>query len=152
MSFNPHTHAGCDLCNVNFQVYAVQFQSTHPRRVWHLPVMLLALLHSFNPHTHAGCDLRKHLFQKLGTYVSIHTPTQGVTASNNTGKAAITKFQSTHPRRVWLTSAGAWSYQSMFQSTHPRRVWHPSRERPLDSLSFNPHTHAGCDSISNNIL
>ena len=112
------------LCNVNFQVYAVQFQSTHPRRVW----------------------------------------LQGTVPYDRE-----IKFQSTHPRRVWrivrvllvlfvcfnphthagcdLTSAGAWSYQSMFQSTHPRRVWHSSSAPDTGVQCFNPHTHAGCDCV-----
>ena len=53
---------------------------------------------SFNPHTHAGCDNQSNNVFVYSS-VSIHTPTQGVTSSN-TGKAAITQFQSTHPRRV----------------------------------------------------
>ena len=56
MSFNPHTHAGCDL-------------------------LLLALGRSspcFNPHTHAGCD-QAYKPNFSGVFVSIHTPTQGVT-------------------------------------------------------------------------
>ena len=32
-SFNPHTHAGCDMGKSFFQKRIV-FQSTHPRRVW----------------------------------------------------------------------------------------------------------------------
>ena len=55
----------------------------------------------FNPHTHAGCDPKCRTFMK-----------------------PIIKFQSTHPRRVWL------------------RFRHCLKE----SLTcFNPHTHAGCD-------
>ena len=54
--FNPHTHAGCDN-----------------------PLPRLTRVHNrFNPHTHAGCDWRISI--RDGTcYVSIHTPTQGVT-------------------------------------------------------------------------
>ena len=54
--------------------------------------------------------------------VSIHTPTQGVTTSIMY-PAQASQFQSTHPRRVWLQQ------QSFVQN----------------SISFNPHTHAGCD-------
>ena len=55
-SFNPHTHAGCDLMSLFF----------------------VEVFFGFNPHTHAGCDYS--YFVTL-TYdnVSIHTPTQGVT-------------------------------------------------------------------------
>ena len=56
VSFNPHTHAGCDS------------------------TMLVALrcVDCFNPHTHAGCDGSKVCITVLA-HVSIHTPTQGVT-------------------------------------------------------------------------
>ena len=186
--FNPHTHAGCDWKHLQDH-HASRFQSTHPRRVWLSINAQLTLYGSFNPHTHAGCDCWS-LSTSFVYYVSIHTPTQGVTLvlrrqrklylfqsthprrvwlpnAIRIGRqrysfnphthagcdmadvrklAPFILFQSTHPRRVWLTSAGAWSYQSMFQSTHPRRVWlHLHLLLCLMLLSFNPHTHAGCD-------
>ena len=75
-SFNPHTHAGCDL----------------------VIMLVRLLLLSFNPHTHAGCDIGGWS-NVININVSIHTPTQGVTLwdSKNTN---VLKFQSTHPRRV----------------------------------------------------
>ena len=77
LRFNPHTHAGCDVCLQWRCYFDCSFQSTHPRRVWLLAMtMLLRLL------------------------VSIHTPTQGVT-DYMTSAASSSKFQSTHPRRVW---------------------------------------------------
>ena len=79
LCFNPHTHAGCDERQAVLEQLASEFQSTHPRRVWlPLPVMPLVLLRSFNPHTHAGCDFCPSFFFWL-KFVSIHTPTQGVT-------------------------------------------------------------------------
>ena len=39
LCFNPHTHAGCDILNRSSLLYR-QFQSTHPRRVWlYWPIM-----------------------------------------------------------------------------------------------------------------
>ena len=32
-SFNPRTHVGCDIININTKIYKTMFQSTHPRRV-----------------------------------------------------------------------------------------------------------------------
>ena len=76
------------------------FQSTHPRRVWHLLVLSDAKVRSFNPHTHEGCDVTLPISplpwvsfnphthegcdQPWGAKshrlrVSIHTPTKGVT-------------------------------------------------------------------------
>ena len=54
-SFNPHTHAGCDIV-VEKNFFLFTFQSTHPRRVWRLWLVIWKQLSSFNPHTHAGCD------------------------------------------------------------------------------------------------
>ena len=143
MSFNPHTHAGCDatmlipspqdrvsihtptqgVTLISLTSLAIlKFQSTHPRRVWQQNTRSVCYCQCFNPHTHAGCDVGRlrHI-------------------------SSIKSFQSTHPRRVW-----PWSGQTIhgdygFQSTHPRRVW-PSAF-PLNSRysGFNPHTHAGCD-------
>ena len=98
----------------------------------------------FNPHTHAGCDPLSPSLYRLYR-VSIHTPTQGVTSKWNNIVIPVCKFQSTHPRRVWLfleAKKGSWQE---FQSTHPRRVWRPFNTHTGVQVSFNPHTHAGCD-------
>ena len=118
-----YTHAGCDH---------VQVSPPGSRRC-------------FNPHTHAGCDSPK-----------------------KSGSSTYRPFQSTHPHRVWRVFPAFYSYvlgvsihtptqgvtiekgkrrwNLWFQSTHPRRVW-PWSLRCLcnNVLSFNPHTHAGCD-------
>ena len=121
-----------------------RFQSTHPRRVWHNMVVIILFPICFNPHTHAGCD-----------------------SDYMTSAASANKFQSTHPRRVWLCRKRYFVQSRKFQSTHPRRVWqyrrllgdmnvqfqstHPRRVWPwfskiwVISHCFNPHTHAGCD-------
>ena len=120
-SFNPHTHAGCDRC-----IIIVRLTST-----------------SFNPHTHAGCDSSLRTVSNSFS-VSIHTPTQGVTFTMTTNLQSsfvsihtptqgvtlwvvlpdvILEFQSTHPRRVWLSSVCMRMDLIPFQSTHPRRVW-----------------------------
>ena len=57
MSFNPHTHEGCDLRNSKAWDYFT----------------------SFNPHTHEGCDFLRLYVLKASIVVSIHTPTKGVT-------------------------------------------------------------------------
>ena len=122
--FNPHTHAGCDN-----------------------PLPRLTRVHNrFNPHTHAGCDYCKDNKCKIIS-VSIHTPTQGVTTlaavnSRNPRVSIHTPTQgvtivyigklyhvpvSIHTPTQGVTQAEVW------------KVWH---------RSFNPHTHAGCDSRS----
>ena len=100
----------------------------------------------FNPHTHAGCDCELCVYgQEIG--VSIHTPTQGVTQPVVPTESDNDGFQSTHPRRVWLDCGQCDYCIHKFQSTHPRRVWHNTVVITLFPFCFNPHTHAGCDSI-----
>ena len=55
VSFNPHTHAGCDN-TYTWLIHFWEFQSTHPRRVWLQVPIHCSMLKGFNPHTHAGCD------------------------------------------------------------------------------------------------
>ena len=78
----------------------------------------------FNPHTHEGCDpstARLSQFQ----YVSIHTPTKGVT------------------QIIWHTC----SIISCF-NPHTHEGCDPSASSILAvEISFNPHTHEGCDTI-----
>ena len=56
--FIPHTHEGCD---------GVAVHPLHSRK-------------GFNPHTHEGCDLRIEATLR-SDFVSIHTPTKGVTTN-----------------------------------------------------------------------
>ena len=78
--------------------------------------------------------------------VSIHTPTQGVTALLDMMDWILkVTFQSTHPRRVWRSVPAQTRQPSVFQSTHPRRVWRCRRWLFFRTGCFNPHTHAGCD-------
>ena len=99
--------------------------------------------------------------------VSIHTPTQGVTVVK-VYEFNLRRFQSTHPRRVWRRNGGfgrratvsihtptqgvtrcglLWLVELVFQSTHPRRVWLYYFPSLSDYVGFNPHTHAGCDTL-----
>ena len=120
--FNPHTHAGCDGVCIYHGRFLYMFQSTHPRRVWQ---NWLAKYEENNPvsiHTPTQGVTESKNFNFRNRGVSIHTPTQGVTESK-TAMLEYIKFQSTHPRRVWLiTTIQIW-------------IW----------TGFNPHTHAGCD-------
>ena len=62
-------------------------------------------------------------------YVSIHTPTQGVTSKQK--QKDVDSYVSIHTPTQGVT--------------FPFVII-------LELERFNPHTHAGCDSISNNIL
>ena len=121
ISFNPHTHAGCDMAKVNISRNAYSFNPhTHAGCDC---VMLISryMLFSFNPHTHAGCD--SGVFQSLASLaVSIHTPTQGVTE-----------------RQAVLQQLAGVSIHTPTQGVTTPVYIHLLIKR------FNPHTHAGCD-------
>ena len=79
VGFNPHTHAGCDLCILVLGEYYWMFQSTHPRRVWHVERIRAIVLHQFQS-THPRRVWRLVIKVLPRQEVSIHTPTQGVTS------------------------------------------------------------------------
>ena len=172
-SFNPHTHAGCDSIQPDKLKSIAMFQSTHPRRVWHIFMYYISKLNSFNPHTHAGCDKNNPIkIKSKKKFQSTHPRRvwQGLSFRNSgmlcfnphthagcdnvmvSHALAFRKFQSTHPRRVWQRVAG-YNAQRHFVSIHTPTQGVTCRKVDIsDYKSFNPHTHAGCDSISNNIL
>ena len=76
-SFNPHTHAGCDLGAA---------------------LVLGENIVSIHTPTQGVTVVMDTKYLKL-TMVSIHTPTQGVTL-HVARQAILYQFQSTHPRRV----------------------------------------------------
>ena len=128
LSFNPHTHEGCDII-LFLVVLFVNHVSIHTptKGVTLLPLCKNIRRFSFNPHTHEGCD-SINLNYMFMDKVSIHTPTKGVTRILSL-TLLLSRFQSTHPRRVWLTYGYSPRYAELFQSTHPRRVWQPACER-----------------------
>ena len=75
-SFNPHTHAGCDVGIVGIKVLLGVSIHTPTQGVTIVCLWRRGISNSFNPHTHAGCD------------------------SGATGTMHADMFQSTHPRRV----------------------------------------------------
>ena len=103
-------------------ILAYQFQSTHPRRVWLVILVLVSRVTGFNPHTHAGCDEERSSWE-LKTI----------------------KFQSTHPRRVWPIKNPRKRLCACF-NPHTHAGCDGSNYQFGDKPScFNPHTHAGCD-------
>ena len=143
--FNPRTHAGCDVTIKTHQGTQAMFQSTHPRRVRRFLWPLAAgYTLRFNPRTHAGCD---------GMVVTVTTIRR--------------MFQSTHPRRVrrmaspviWLppVSIHAPTQGATFVRLEHRAARVVSIHAPTQGATraspalpaaagcFNPRTHAGCD-------
>ena len=98
------------------------FQSTHPRRVWHIGTGRFNDVTGFNPHTHAGCDIFRQGYNILFQSFNPHTH-----AGCDCGVLHVLSWQkSFNPH----THAGCdiqhvfrLAGYLMFQSTHPRRVW-----------------------------
>ena len=134
----------------------VQFQSTHPRRVWQSVEHWATPYGSFNPHTHEGCD--NPVFDRfcIGD-VSIHTPTKGVTQVSRRTTPERSFNPHTHEgcdSTSWLRRKRTWSFNphthegcdyrspwcvlsvDTFQSTHPRRVWPYWEQRTKQRLEF----------------
>ena len=148
---------------------AFMFQSTHPRRVWLIYTLYINTIYlCFNPHTHEGCDILL-LEDTERKAVSIHTPTKGVTSRSSTVHPKAL-FQSTHPRRVWRYSclvvvgadgvsihtptkgvthiAAQVSVHGIVSIHTPTKGVTPNTQSVRTSyLSFNPHTHEGCDFV-----
>ena len=99
-----------------------RFQSTHPRRVWRVLFQIPTLVGNVSIHTPTKGVTFLSLSTTIPWDVSIHTPTKGVTYGNQQSEG-MSRFQSTHPRRVWLA--------------------HLVLKQAL--RGFNPHTHEGCD-------
>ena len=164
--FNPHTHEGCDV-EPPWILFAASSFNPHTHEGCDTSgLSLRTLIFRFNPHTHEGCDYAIYLITIPSHSVSIHTPTKGVTLKLK-DNATTVKFQSTHPRRVWLnTYLHLMSFRCFNPHTHegcdtalPSReggtpvsihtptkgVTKRSRHTYIFSRSFNPHTHEGCD-------
>ena len=165
VSFNPHTHAGCDK-NVTIHKFLVfvsihtptqgvtnrhrrihhtwRFQSTHPRRVWLFFCKYSFRSISVSIHTPTQGVTRYIVVNQILLGVSIHTPTQGVTKKINNGVQP--QLVSIHTPTQGVTGNNVKYFPGMeFQSTHPRRVWPFHNNSTFARYGFNPHTHAGCD-------
>ena len=149
MSFNPHTHAGCDYLLLKYLYYCQSFNPhTHAGCDRNAPLrtpptvgfnphthagcdsplsVKISISLRFNPHTHAGCDPTK-LSNGANEIVSIHTPTQGVTIGGLDQQ--IKSKVSIHTPTQGVT----------------RIIW-----ISIYLICFNPHTHAGCDRRTCNI-
>ena len=145
--FNPHTHEGCDL-EIRRNPYSLkEFQSTHPRRVWlgyNGKTRTASLFQSTHPRRvwHiANEENAREIF------VSIHTPTKGVTQTFKPHR--VTENVSIHTPTKGVTCG--WWFRQLLESvsihTPTKGVTSVSLSINWTILSFNPHTHEGCDSL-----
>ena len=108
---------------------------------------LCSALRSFNPHTHEGCDIDNSNF-RAQFEVSIHTPTKDVT--NTFRKNPYFFYVSIHTPTKDVT---LWC--NPIRYTRQVSIHTPTKDVTLIPLkkvcwilSFNPHTHEGCDSTT----
>ena len=99
-----------------------QFQSTHPRGVRHIMLIVLSCLNRFQS-----------------------THPRGVRRDVGECCACALAFQSTHPRGVRHVSKHWRDVSPLFQSTHPRGVRRRVISSYRNTCDFNPRTHVGCD-------
>ena len=122
-----------------------EFQSTHPRRVWHNWKIEQDYKKCFNPHTHAGCDTTKQ-DKQVAPYVSIHTPTQGVTKKFF---FIYKHWVSIHTPTQGVTKKFFFIYKALSFNPHTHAGCdNLCKKRSHKYNRFNPHTHAGCDDIT----
>ena len=127
------------------------FQSTHPRRVWLLVSQISLPTACFNPHTHEGCDIHPdfHLVGFRGFNPHTH---EGCDSTCTLMHIFMLKFQSTHPRRVWLISTDKqFGMAKVSIHTPTKGVTFRRSKSSFVAIRFNPHTHEGCDSYGGNI-
>ena len=151
LSFNPHTHEGCD-CVVTFWL-PTRLVSIHTptKGVTWCCSLSVASCSCFNPHTHEGCDAMSSESFAFLTSVSIHTPTKGVTRF--LVPCVWRQHVSIHTPTKGVTLISIKSIRLvLFQSTHPRRVWPLLIARLAKVWRFNPHTHEGCDFAASNYI
>ena len=120
--FNPHTHTGCDLKNLN--------------ALWQVSVSIHTPIQGVTIFTIGRADV---------CAVSIHTPIQGVTSRTLSSFNAVCRFNPhTH------TGCDRYHFQVLFASIcfnpHTHTGCDIGYSRKVTShTSFNPHTHTGCD-------
>ena len=121
------------------------FQSTHPRRVRRIKLVLVSIPPRVSIHAPTKGATVFSRSRSCKNPVSIHAPTKGATS---TGWIAVGNnlFQSTHPRRVRLAcircrqgSNGVSIHAPTKGATQP-----PLAMRSCTNC-FNPRTHEGCD-------
>ena len=144
-NFNSHSHEGSDIDKlISCGAFSV-FQSTLPRREWHI------LTQTLNKWKEFQSTLPRREWQDSLLKLDLSL-----------------KFQSTLPRREWPIFTALFFFCSKFQSTLPRREWlliydlavcycYISIHTPTKGVTalictpsstyknFNPHSHEGSD-------
>ena len=99
------------------------FQSTHLHEVWPLTSSAITIGDNVSIHTPTWGVTAVQDSKQQESGVSIHTPTWGVTVMPFAPQSDRLRFQSTHLHEVWHILPVAFAYYAGFQSTHLHEVW-----------------------------
>ena len=120
--FNPHTHAGCDI--ISMILLCVIMVSIHtPTQGVTSETLLYSCWSGVSIHTPTQGVTGNIGYLNYKSNVSIHTPTQGVTPKAISILTALFGFNPHTHAGCDLLKVGQNSWLAKFQSTHPRRVW-----------------------------
>ena len=163
-SFNPHTYMRCDgikvggLSNLPVSIHTptwgvtkrflgflwkTRFQSTHLHEVWPKLTSIVLASTSFNPHTYMRCDANSENKERK-QWVSIHTPTWGVTPTGESFSTTLRFNPHTYMRcdkMEFPTNAYLLGFNP---HTYMRCDSKPIKKADI-SKCFNPHTYMRCD-------
>ena len=129
-NFNPHSHAGSDHPTIHIVRGAVNFNPHSHAGSDNVLMVSDNLCSNFNPHTHAGSDYVAACLRDDFPYISIHTPTQGVTLSRRSLRLHHLDFN---------------------PHSHAGSDDCPLHSHYLICRYFNPHSHAGSDCDCGNL-
>ena len=122
-NFNPRTHEGYDFYKHNF----------------------IGLDVNFNPRTHEGYDMNAFA-DAIIFLISIHVPTKGTTAEDDSNCAWHCGFQSTYPRRVRPRLIDGLIDRCKISIHVPTKGTTDVSASAFHSMGyFNPRTHEGYD-------
>ena len=100
LDFNPHSHKGSDLFCKTKRFRHIVFQSTLPQGEWLQDVYYKKRIYFISIHTPTRGVTGSQFYYLRRYRISIHTPTRGVTREKRT-RLGVTKFQSTLPQGEW---------------------------------------------------
>ena len=123
-----------------------KFQSTHLHEVWLYPWWLhRSLWLCFNPHTYMRCDLHCIVYHIFKFYVSIHTPTWGVTETIRSTWTNSSRFNPHTYMRCDIRDVILHKKGNVSIHTPTWGVTQEKKEPWKSGSSFNPHTYMRCD-------
>ena len=144
ISFNPHTHEGCDRERGNGRAERQVSIHTPTKGVTHTAYSYGPACSGFNPHTHEGCDTASLLARIYYSSFNPHTHE----GCDSCSMRRLTTLRSFNPHThegcdltTTLLTLSVWSFNP---HTH-EGCDVGTISYGLVQVGFNPHTHEGCD-------